>query len=37
MIKLVVGVKKGRVREERLLSLFIEVEVELKSCRVEFS
>jgi hypothetical protein len=35
MIKLVVGVTSGLEMEERLPSLFIEVEVELRSCRVK--
>jgi hypothetical protein len=35
MIKLIVGVTSGSEREERLPSLFIRVELELRSCWVE--
>jgi hypothetical protein len=35
MIKLVVGVTSGREREERLPSLFIGLEVKLRSYRME--
>jgi hypothetical protein len=35
MIKLVVGLTNGREREERLPSLYIGVEVELRSYKVE--